>query len=77
VSVWLVPIISVIGVGGLAALLYAIVRAIIDKQIDLGGAQERANQARAEAERAQKQGEIIAEHKTRDDAARDLDNGDF
>jgi hypothetical protein len=68
----------IIGAIGLAALvLYGLGRAGLTKIEKGGRAEEKALRAEADLAVAQKQAEIMAQHKDRDDVLSDLERGDF
>lgn len=66
---------ALIGVAGL--VLYAVIRAAASDQRQAGRAAERADRAAGDLKTTTRQGEIIAEQRTVDDAAKRLDSGDF
>lgn len=65
------------GVLGALAVLYLLGRAVIEKIVLAGKADERANQAEADLALAKKQGEIMTRDEDREDTARSLDDGSF
>lgn len=64
-----------IGVGAL--LLYGAIQSALGWLKERALDEERDRQAKADMELLRKQSEIISEHKTAEDTARDLDSGSF
>jgi len=60
-----------------AIFLYGVLHSAMDWLKAKAIEEERIKQAEADAELARKQAEIVAEHKTAEDVANELDRGDF
>jgi len=75
---YLPSIVTILGVGGVAAIagtvIYQIVRAIMDKQVELGGASEREKMAKLEAQVSQK---VAADTKEAMDIRHEADTKPF
>ena len=64
-------------IAAVAVVAYGVARARIASQKQAGRDAERADRAQADLAVAKKQGSIIAEQRTKNDAADRLDSGDF
>lgn len=74
IAPYLPAIVTVLGIGGVATIagtvIYQIVRAVMDKQVELGGASEREKMAKLEAQVSQK---VAADTKKAMDIRHDAD----
>jgi hypothetical protein len=66
---------AIIAVAGVVS--YGLGRALLARLVGAGGDAERASRAQADLRVAKEQGRIMAEQRTADDVADDLDHGRF